>query len=120
MARVKSVWNLGGATIIASLVSIAASTIPPSAAVALFVKVGPTNAPGPNRCLGFAADAARDERLQNIQNKNGLVSGVRDDKSVVMVCVGTVVVISVAGDRQPEVGQLAEDIFKHISNISGQ
>jgi hypothetical protein len=103
---------------IASCLSIAALTMP-AFATGLFVKVGPTNSNGRNTCLSFARDAAHDEHLQNVQLKNGLVSGVMGDKSVVMVCVGTTVIISVAAERQDEVAPLAEGLIKHISDMHG-
>jgi hypothetical protein len=116
MPIVKSVWNLGGAMTIASLLSIAAVTMPASAA-ALFVHKGSTKAPGENTCLGFALDAANHQHLQHIQHGNGVVSGAKDDKFVVMTCVGNVVVISVAGDHPQEVRPLADALFQDISRM---
>lgn len=118
MSVAKSGWNLGRAMAIAGLVSLAAVATPASAATPLFVKVGPTSAPGPNRCLSFAADAARDVHLQNIKQPGNFVSGVLNDKSVFVVCVGSVAVISVAGGNAQEIEQLGEAIFKHISSIA--
>lgn len=101
---------------IAGLLSIPALTIPASAA-SLFVHSGPTKAPGANTCLGFALDAANHQHLQNIQHSNGLVSGAQGDKFVVMMCVGNVVVISVAGDHPQEVRPLADALFDDIGRM---
>jgi hypothetical protein len=101
---------------IASCLSIAAS-INLTSAASLFVKSGATNAPGPNTCLGFARQAANNQHLQNIQDNNGVVSGAMADKFVVMICVGTVVVISVAADHPQDVKPLADAIFADISRM---
>ena len=106
----------GGAMTIVGCLSIAALTMPASAA-ALFVHTGPTKAPGPNTCLGFALDAANHQHLQNIQHNNSGVSGAKADKFIVITCVGTVVVISVAGDHPQEVKPLADAIFEDISRM---
>lgn len=106
----------GGAVIIAGCLSITAFTAPASAA-ALFVHRGPTKAPGENTCLGFALDAAKRQHLQNIEHKNSAVSGARADKFVVMTCVGTTVVIAVAGDHAEEVKPLADALFDEIGRI---
>jgi hypothetical protein len=116
MSGAKSAWNLGGAMTIASLLSIA-TLIMPAFAAALFVHKGPTKAPGENTCLGFALDAASHQHLQKIQHSNGSVSGAKDDKFVVMTCVGSVVVVSVAGDHPQEVGPLADALFDDISRM---
>lgn len=112
----KSMWNLGGAVTLASFLSIAALTMPASAA-ALFVHKGATKAPGQNTCLGFALDAATQEHLQNIRHNNDFVSGAQGDKFVEMTCVGNVVIISVAGDHPQEVRPLAESLFNKISRM---
>ncbi len=106
----------GGALTIVGCLSITAVSVPASAA-ALFVHRGPTKAPGENTCMGFALDAAKRQHLQNIEHKNSAVSGAMADKFVVMTCVGTTVVIAVAGDHAQEVKPLADALFAEISRI---
>ena len=101
---------------IASCLSIGASIMPASAA-ALFVTMGQTKAKGPNTCVGFAVEAANNQHLQNISHNNVGASGAKADKFIVITCVGTVVVISVAGDHAPEVKPLAEAILQDISRM---
>jgi len=112
----KNTIRRGEAITIASCLSVAALTMPASAA-ALFVHTGPTKAPGPNTCVGFAVDAANHQHLQNIRHDNSSVSGAKGDKFVAITCVGTVVVIAVAGDHPPEVKPLADAIFDDISRM---
>jgi hypothetical protein len=104
-------------TAFATMAAISVASTTPASAASLFVHKGATKAPGENTCLGFAFDAATHEHLQNIQHSNILVSGAKADKFVVMMCVGSTVIISVAGDHPEEVKPLAEALGADISRM---
>jgi hypothetical protein len=105
--------DLIGSGVIATLLSLAASTLPTSAASLFFFK-GPTKAPSENVCLRFAHDAARRHNLQNI-NINALnVSGSRDDFFVAMTCVGNIVVVMAAGNTGTNGSPIAKELFDAV------
>jgi len=101
---------------LASLASIAASPSPASAGSLFFFK-GPTNASRETTCLSFAQDAARKSNLANIQHNNLAVSGVRGDLFAVITCVGSTVVVMVAGNSGEDGKPLAEELFNVVKRI---
>jgi hypothetical protein len=116
MSSPRSIWNITTAMVIASLVSIAASPTPASAGSLYFFK-GPTSAPGETTCLGFAQDAARKSNLANIQHDSLAVSGVRGDLFAVITCVGSTVVVMVAGNTGENGRPLAQELFDEVKRI---
>jgi len=64
--------------------------------------------------LSFARDQATKHGLQNIKQDNIGVSGIRDNFFAVMTCVGTVIVVTVAGDTGENGSPLAQELFDAI------
>ena len=60
-------------------------------------------------------DAARKSNLSNIQHNNLAVSGVRGDLFAVITCVGSTVVVMVAGNTDGK--PLAEELFNEVTRI---
>ena len=116
MFSVKLMRNVTAATAIAGLLSIAALSTPASAGSLFFFK-GQTKAPRETKCLSFALDAARKQGLQNIQHDNLAVSGTSGDLFAVMTCVGTVVVVMVAGNTGANGKPLAQALFDAVRRI---
>jgi hypothetical protein len=113
MSTPRSIRNVIGATAIASLLSIAAASTPAAAASLFFFK-GPTKASNERVCLTFARDQARRHNLQHIEHNNLAVSGTRGDFFAVMTCVGTTVVVMVAGNTGENGSPLAQELFDAI------
>ena len=99
--------------LVASVLSIAASSTPASAA-SLFYFKGPTKAPNERICLSFARDQASRHNLQNIKQDNLGVGGTRDNFFAVMTCVGNVVVVMVSGDTGTNGSPLAKELFDAV------
>jgi hypothetical protein len=116
MSRLRLIRNVTAAVVIASLLSIAASTTPASAASLYFYK-GPTNAPGESTCMSFALTAAGQSHLANIQHNNLAVSGLRGDLFAVMTCIGSTIVVMVAGNTGENGDPLALELFNEVKRI---
>ena len=101
---------------LAGLTSIATPPSPASAGSLYFFK-GPTNAPRETMCLSFAQDAARNKNLTNVQHNNLAVSGARGDLYAVMTCIGTTVVVMVAGNSGEDGKPLAQELFDEVKRI---
>ena len=97
----------------ATLLSIAVSNTPASAASLYYFK-GPTKAPNERVCLNFAGDQASRHNLQNIKKDNLGVAGTRGDLYAAMTCVGTVVVVMVTGDGAANGSPLAQELFDAV------
>ncbi len=111
MSNLAISWNAIRGTVIAGLLSIVFSTTPAAAASFFYFK-DPTKAPNERIC--FAADQARRHNLQNIKQDNLGVGGTRDNFFAVMTCVGTVVVVMVAGDTGTNGSPLAQELFDAV------
>jgi hypothetical protein len=116
MFSVRLTRNVTAATAIAGLWSIAALSTPASAGSLFFFK-GQTKAPRETTCLSFALDAARNQHLQNIRHDNLAVSGTAGDLFAVMTCVGTFVVVMVAGNTGENCKPLAQALFDEVRRI---
>ena len=108
-----AVWNVVRMSVIAGALSIATSPSPASAANLFFFK-GPGQAPNERICLMFARDEAKIHNLQNIKQDRIGITGIRDNFIAFMTCVGTVVVVTVAGDADQDPRPLAQELFDAI------
>jgi hypothetical protein len=116
MSVPRVMWNVTAAIVIANLLSIAASITPASAGSLFFFK-GPTKARSETTCLSFALSTANGAHLTNIQHNNLSVSGIRGDFYAAMTCVGTVVVVMVAGNSGEDGHPLALELFNEVTRI---
>ena len=113
MSSPRLMWNVTRPIVVASLLSIAASITPASAASFFFFKAN-SHAPRETTCMNFALDAARNRNLQNIQHGPLAVSGTRGDFFANLTCVGTVVVVMVAGNTGENPQPLAKELFDAV------
>jgi hypothetical protein len=100
--------------IIASGLLLAAVSAAPAPAASFFYFKGPTKAPRESVCLSFAFDQARRHNLQNISRNNLGVSGARNNFFVNITCVGTFVIVMVAGDTGTNGSPLAQELFDAV------
>jgi hypothetical protein len=108
-----TIWRVVKTTAIVALLSLASST-QSAAAASLFFFKGPTKAPNERVCMNFAQDQAARHNLQNISRNNLAVGGTRGDFFAVMTCVGTVIVVMVAGNTGENGSPLAEELFDAV------
>jgi hypothetical protein len=102
---------------------IAASTTPASAACLFFFK-GQTRAINEEVCLDLAENSAKGGNpqgieLQNVKRDDLQVSGTQGELFAVITCVGTFVVVMVAGNPGRDCRPLAQQLFDSIPRFGG-
>jgi hypothetical protein len=99
--------------LVAALFVLVASA-PSASAASLFFFKGKSKAPNEKICLSFATDQAKRLGLQNVKSDKLSVSGNKSNFEAILTCVGTFIVVMVAGDTGTDGGPLAKQLFDAV------
>ena len=99
--------------LITAILVLATSATSASAASLSFFK-GRSKASSERMCLSFAGDQAKRAGLQNLKSDKLSVSGTKNNFEVILTCVGTFIVVMVAGDGGNDGGPLAKQLFNAV------